>query len=466
MPIRIHHAALAALFLSGCAPLGQTPYVTPALALPHAWRHVPEQAAPDGASAAPSQAQWWRNFNDPALESLVAEALRRNGDLAAAAIAVQRARLQAGLTARNALPQVNASLGASGTRNLRGDPTASHSYSASAGASYEVDLWGKLSLQRDAAQWAAQATEQDRRSAALSLIGTTMGLYWKLGYLNQRLALSTQSIDHAERTLRLARVKYDAGTAAQLDVLLAEQALASQRADLAQLRHQQEENRNALSLLFDGPPGKVFAEPQQVADGPYPAIEAGLPASLLSRRPDLQAAELRLRESLAGTDIARMSFYPPLSLNGNVAGGGAALSSLLSNPAAALGAGLALPFLQWHEMKLSGKLARAEYERAVIAFRQVFYRALADVENALSMRQQLAEQAAYLDMALATAHKAERVAEVQYRAGSVPIKAWLDAQESRRAASIAAAANRLERLSACVALYQALGDDGAAPAGG
>lgn len=457
MTIRIHSTALIALFLSGCASLGQTPYATPPLSVPDAWRHGTGQVA-----AVVKETQWWRNFNDPALESLVEEALRRNNDLAAAAIAVHRAQLQAGLTARNALPQVNASAGASDSRNLRGDPNASRSYSASAGIGYEVDLWGKLSRQREAAQWAAQATEEDRRSAALSLIGATMGLYWKLGYLNQRIALSAQSIGYAQQALNVARVKHAAGAIALLDVLQAEQALASQRADLAQLQHQREESRNALALLFDGPPGKSFAELQQVPDGPYPSIEAGLPARLLSRRPDLQAAELRLRETLAGADASRMNFYPPLTLTGNLGGSSAALLSLLSNPTAALGAGLALPFLQWQEMKLNGKIAQADYERAVITFRQAFYRALGDVENALSLRKQLAEQADYLDKALATAYKAERIAEVQYRAGSVPIKTWLDAQEARRSASSAVAANRLERLSACVGLYQALGGDASA----
>ena len=372
MTIRIHSTALIALFLSGCASLGQTPYATPPLSVPDAWRHGTGQAA-----AVVKETQWWRNFNDPALESLVEEALRRNNDLAAAAIAVHRAQLQAGLTARNALPQVSASAGASDSRNLRGDPNASRSYSASAGIGYEVDLWGKLSRQREAAQWAAQATEEDRRSAALSLIGATMGLYWKLGYLNQRIALSAQSIGYAQQALNVARVKHAAGAIALLDVLQAEQALASQRADLAQLQHQREESRNALALLFDGPPGKSFAELQQVPDGPYPSIEAGLPARLLSRRPDLQAAELRLRETLAGADASRMNFYPPLTLTGNLGGSSAALLSLLSNPTAALGAGLALPFLQWQEMKLNGKIAQADYERAVIGFRQAFYRALA-----------------------------------------------------------------------------------------
>lgn len=450
--MRIHYA-LIALVLSGCAPLGKTPYATPPLPAPDAWRHGTAQAA-----AVPARDHWWRDFQDPALTALVEDALRRNNDLAAAAIAVRRARLQAGLTDRNALPQLSAAAGAGAGRNLRGDADAARSYSASAGMAYEVDLWGKLSLQRDAAQWAAQATEQDRQSAALSLIGTTMGLYWRAGYLNERIALGAQSIiGHAQKALDIARVKHAAGAIATLDVLQAEQALASQHADLAQLEYQREENRTALALLFDAPPGTSIPEPGQLPDSPYPAIAAGLPVHLLSRRPDLRAAELRLRETLAAGDASRMGFYPVLALTGSLGASSPALLSLLRNPAAALGAGLALPFIQWQEMKLNAGIARADHERAVVAFRQAFYRALGEVENALSRRRQLAGQADFLDQALATALKAERIAEIQYRAGSVPIKSWLDAQEARRSASTMAAANRLERLAAHAALYQALG---------
>jgi outer membrane protein TolC len=146
--------------------------------------------------------------------------------------------------------------------------------------------------------------------------------------------------------------------------------------------------------------------------------------------------------------------------------GSPALLSLLSNPAAALGTSLALPFVQWREMKLNAKIVRAGYEQAVAAFQQTFYRALGEVESALALRQQLAAQADYLGKALVTARKAEHLAEIQYRAGSVPLKTWLDAQEASRASAAAAAGNRLDRLLAHAALYQVLGGDAAIAATG
>ena len=460
--MRIHALALAfaVLHLAGCTSSGATLYNMPELAVPDAWRHasVPATAVAPG--------HWWREFQDPALTSLVEGALRHNHDLAASAAAVRRARLQSGLTDRNALPQLSATVGANTTRNLRAPADASRAYSTSVSAAYEVDLWGRMSLQRDAAQWAARATEQDRRSLALSLASATMGMYWRLGYLNESIVLGSQDIDHAQKTLEIARARHAAGAGTALDVLQAEQALASAQAGLAQLDYQREESRSALALLYGAPPGQAFPEPRRFPDGPFPAIAAGLPADILSRRPDVQAAELRLRETIASGDASRMSFYPSLPLTGNLGTGSPALLSLLSNPAAALGTSLALPFVQWREMKLNAKIVRAGYEQAVAAFQQTFYRALGEVESALALRQQLATQADYLDKALVTARKAEHLAEIQYRAGSVPLKTWLDAQEASRASAAAAASNRLDRLLAHAALYQVLGGDAAIAATG
>lgn len=452
-------AAIVAI-LSGCASPGPDAYRMPPLSIPQAWQYADGQATPPRDAA--QTTRWWANFKDPALEKLVDEALQRNADLALAAIAVRRAQLQAGLTARNALPSVNASLGSNSSRNLSGEPMPTRSYSTSISAGYEVDLWGRLSTQRAAAEWSAQASEEDRNSAALALIGTTMNLYWKLAYLNQRLALSAQSIAHAQKALDIARVRYQAGAAALLDVIQAEQALAAQRADATQLEHQRTEARNAMALLFDVPPGKTFPELSTLPDGPYPVIDAGLPATLLARRPDVRAAELHLREAIANVASSNASYYPAFSLTGSLGTSSVALLDILRNPVAALGTGITLPFIQWREMQMNRQISDTDRERAVIAFRQTFYRALSDVENALSLRRQQAAQADYLDKALASAYKAERIAEVQYRAGSVPIKTWLDAQESRRSAEAAVAANRLDRLGGYVALYQALGGDASA----
>ena len=166
---------------------------------------VREPAAWTRASGEPPLARWprrrrWRNFNDPELNRLVELALARNNDLAAAAIRLRRAQYQAGLAEDKLIPQPGASAKLSQNRNLYGDRAISRSNGVELTVSYEVDLWGKLSRQRDAAQWEALATGQDRESTALSLVGTTATLYWRTAFINQRISTSEESIAYARRT--------------------------------------------------------------------------------------------------------------------------------------------------------------------------------------------------------------------------------------------------------------------------
>ena len=198
-------AALALLLaLSGCGGLLRTDYQRPEIREPAAWKQAP------AAGALAEGGAWWRNFNDPELNRLVELALARNNDLAAAAIRLRRAQYQAGLAEDKLIPQPGASAKLSRNRNLYGDRAISRSNGVELTVSYEVDLWGKLSRQRDAAQWEALATVQDRESTALSLVGTTATLYWRTAFINQRIATSEESIAYARRTQDLVRAQYRA----------------------------------------------------------------------------------------------------------------------------------------------------------------------------------------------------------------------------------------------------------------
>ncbi|WMD18416.1 efflux transporter outer membrane subunit [Achromobacter seleniivolatilans] len=450
-------AALALLLaLGGCGSLLRSDYEPPLTEAPAAWKY----AAPGNAMAPLADGgAWWRNFNDPVLDGLIDAVLARNNDLAAAAIRVRRAQYQAGLSEDKLIPQLGGDANVTRNRSLYGDRAIARTNAAELTVSYEVDLWGKLSRQRDAAQWEALATEQDRQSAALSLVGTTATLYWQTAFINQRIASSEESIAYARKTQDLVRAQYAAGGASALELAEAEQTVASQQAAHTLLVQQRVEYTNALTILFDGPPDRSMADPARLPSYPMPEARAGVPAELLGRRPDLRAAELRLRESLATVDATRASFYPPVTLTGALGSSSPTLSNVLQNPIASLGVGLTLPFLQWTQMQLNIKISKADYEERVVNFRQALYQAMADVENALSNRTQLTLQAEQLDLSLRAAREAERLYEVRYRAGAVSLKDWLDAQEKRRTAEIARDENGLNRLVNQVTVYRALGGD-------
>jgi outer membrane protein TolC len=193
-----------------------------------------------------------------------------------------------------------------------------------------------------------------------------------------------------------------------------------------------------------------------------------LPAELLGRRPDLRAAELRLRESLANVDVTRTSFYPAFTLTGDLGTTSQSLARVLQNPAATLGVGIALPFIQWKTMQLKIKVSKSEYEEAVVSFRQKLYGALGEVENALSARVQLESELEQRGLSLAQAQRAEKLARARFRAGATGVEPWLDQARRLRDAQSALALNQLSRLNNRMDLYKALGgsDAGSVPLAG
>lgn len=444
--------ALALTLLGGCSALVRTPYTPPVTQAPAAWLQ-------GGTQAEVNARRWWQAFGDDTLSGLIDEALRKNNDLAAATIKVRRAQLQAGLASDAFVPTLGATLGSSASKQLDGTRQTTRSSQNTVTLSYEVDLWGRLGANYDVNRWEALATAQDRDSTALSLIGTTANLYWTGAYLNQRIRTSLESIAYAQKTLELVRTQYQAGAVSSLEVLEAQQNLITQQSSHTELLQQQVENDNALAILFDSPPGKSIALPALLPQQALPPLAAGLPAELLARRPDLRAAELRLRESLASVDLARTNYYPQLTLTGTLGTSSDALLRLLQNPVGSLAGQLTLPFLQHTEMKLKVGIAQADYDKAVVDFRQSLYAALGDVENALSARRQYATQQALLQRNLEAAQAAERLYELRYRAGSVTLQSWLDQQDKRRSAEVSLAQVRLNQLKNQMTLYQALGGD-------
>ncbi|MEY4429871.1 MAG: hypothetical protein RLZZ182_2560, partial [Pseudomonadota bacterium] len=191
--------------------------------------------------------------------------------------------------------------------------------------------------------------------------------------------------------------------------------------------------------------------------GPWPTVAAGVPAEVLARRPDLRAAEYRMREAYAGVTATRTAYYPNLTLTAAVGGSSQDLKDVLRDPLGTLAASLVLPFVQFREMERNTAIAQADADAAVLGFRQTLYQALSDVDKGLSAQVQAERQTRALQTRLEQARKVERLTEVRYRAGAEPLKSWLDAQEARRTAELALADARYSQLSSYVSLVQALG---------
>jgi len=457
---KLASALLLGSSLVGCAAVVKTPYQQPAINMPGSFQNnkvLSQQIHADILAD-----QWWTLFKDPQLNNLVNEVLAQNTDLAVAGISLQQARIQA----RQAQSQQGVRVGDAGLTTRRSfdleDGDSSSSFGINyPGLSYELDLFGKLANQTEAARWEALASEEDLQATAQSLIGTTAQLYWQLAYLNERYSVVQQNLATAQKTYDLVRVQYRACAVSGLDLTQAEQAIQSQQATLSQIEQQRVETRTGLAVLLHMPVQQLaIQEPSRLPNIQLPSIQADLPASLLSRRPDLRATELRLRKALANKDANKASYYPSISLTGNLTtgiGSSTSLSNALKNPIATLGAGLTLPFLQWNDMKRDLQVNELEYEKAIIQYRQTMYEAFADVENALSNRTELTKQVALQQRNVELAERTERLTEVRYRNGAVALKNLLDAQETTRNARLSLVQTRQNQYNAYVTLMQALG---------
>ncbi|OTG78184.1 RND transporter [Acinetobacter terrae] len=442
--------------LVGCAAVVKTPYEQPAVNIPNNFQN--SKAISQQVHADVYADQWWTLFGDTQLNQLVNQVLASNTDLAVAGINLQQVRLQAGLAQNKQGPRVSSNVSTGHNIDLNSGEDSSRGLSLSGGVSYELDLFGKLARQTEATKWEALATEQDLQSTAQSLVATTANLYWQLGYLNERYAVAQQNLTSTQKTYELVRTQYRAGAVSGLDLTSAEQSVQSQRATLSQIEQQKVETRTALAVLMHQPVQQLnIQEPSRLPRIALPTIAAGLPADLLSRRPDLQASELRLRKALANKDATKAGYYPSINLTGNLGSSSTSLTNLLQNPALTLGASLSLPFLQYNDMKKDLAISELDYEKSIIQYRQTLYQAFADVENALSARTELNKQVALQERNVQLAEKTEHLTEVRYRNGAIALKNLLDAQETTRNARLSLVQTKQSQYNAYVTLMQALG---------
>lgn len=447
---RILSVAALSATLAGCTALS-TPYIRADMPERPGW-------SADAGTKAPSTSPWWRSLRNPDLDRLIAVAARDNNDILLAAMRAHRARLQAGLVEVGTMPRLEGSVSTSRSAPLTtGGDTRAQSI-ASVGLSYEIDLWGKLAAQRDIAAFEASATAEDFEAARLATIGQTIELYFRLAHANESLAMAQSSLEGARRVEELVRLQAAGGAVSDLEKNEARQNTQVLSARIPELIQQREVLRNALTVLLNGQQSPV-AEPKHLARSGLPQISPGLPADLISRRPDLRAAEIRLRGALRGTDLARVRFYPSISLTGSLGTTSAQLLSFVSNPAATLGGNMALAFLNFGEMKMSIAVSRAQFEEAATAFRGNVLTALSEVANALGARRAAIERTARLASALEAARTVEELTETRYRAGAVPLRTWLDAQERRRSVESSLTDARLSRLLAEATLYRAMGGE-------
>ena len=441
------------VMLSGCAARVE-PGRAPDLKLPGAWQEPGAEAAPE------PETDWWSLFGSPRLEVLIAEAREANPDIRLAAERVIQAEIALRIAGASLFPSLSLDGGTSWRRtDPSGAPaTTGESSSLSLGASYEVDLWGRLASQVRASQQQIAATRHDLEAVRLSLTAAVANGYFQLLALDERLAIARENLAIAERVLGIVEARYRNGLASALDLSRQRTTVLAQRAALVPLESQRNQARYALAILAGRTPQDFAVPPEAIGSIAAVPVVPGLPAQLLVRRPDLARSEAELAAAEADIAAARAALLPNIRLS---ASGGLASAALLSlsHPVTSIGLTAAVVQTIFDGGRLRGQVELAGSRREILVetYRRNILVALREVEDALSNVDRSDRQLAFQIETLGEARRTLRLAELRYREGADDLLSTLDAQRTLFQAQDQLAQLQLARLAATVDLYRALG---------
>lgn len=459
---RFAPAALLALLVSGCVSLAPD-YDRPALPVPATY--APEDAGAATPATAAAEIAWRSYFPDPVLQGLISTALDNNRDLRNALLRVEEARALYGIQRADQFPTIGVQADGSRARvpgdlNFTGQPQVSSQYQVGVGmASWELDFWGRVRNLKDAALQNYLASDAAARAATLSLIAEVADSYLSLRELDERLALTRETIASREESLRIFRRRYEVGSISKLDLTQVETLWQQAKALGADLEQARAEQGHALELLVGAPLDLPRLPPRLDDDAVMRDLPPGLPSELLVNRPDIVAAEHRLKASNANIGAARAAFLPSITLTGAFGTASAELDGLFSGGSRAwnFAPSISLPIFDAGRRSATVDLAEARRDQAVSSYEQTIQVAFKDVSDALSARRWLAEQVEVLRATVAAQSERARLAQLRYDHGASPYLEVLDAQRDLLAAQQKLAQTRRALLSSRVRLYAALG---------
>lgn len=454
-------ALCAALLLGACAAVGPD-YERPATGLPGAYPDAPA----DLAATTAIQTEWWKLYADPKLDELVANSLERNADVRLSVARIEEADANLREAGASFLPEID--LGGTPQRQRLSALTATPIPSSiplvrndirlTLGTSFEIDFWGKLRRALEATRALALGSRYAKEVVTLSLAGLTAQAYFSLRSLDAQIAATRTTLESREEALTFVRNRARGGIVSDLDVNQAELARADASVQLKDLLRQRSLILHQLGSLTGRldlalPSGDLLTLPMP------PLPPAGLPSTLLQRRPDVLQAEQQLIAVNAQIGIARAAMFPTVSLTSYYGGESTALSTLLASGARiwSLGFGLALPIFDAGRYAARTQAAEARQRQSVANYQKAVETAFREVADALTTLQQTEASEQDLELRAKAARNALRLARLRYEAGYSAYLEVLDAQRTANDAELAFLRNRQSRLVASVDLMKALG---------
>jgi multidrug efflux system outer membrane protein len=446
----------ASLLLAGCA-VGPN-YERPKVPTPPQYRFV------EGAAQAQSlaDAPWWQVFDDPTLQALIRDAIANNLDLRIAVARVEEARARAGIPKSYLYPQVDvvAAYGVRQASNTQeSDDTTHQSGVYGFQLSWELDLFGRIRREKEAATAVALASEQGRRGVLVTLVGDVASNYFLLRELDLQLAIARETLRLNDETVTYFRNRLDGGVSnrLELDRIQANRALTA--AAIPEIERQMAVVENGISLLLGRPPGAITREGLAVGERVPPPIPPGLPASLLERRPDVVQAEQFLVAANADIGAAKALFFPTISLTGFFGGVSGDLTTFLGGDGAvwSLSPGLFQPLFQAGRLRRNLEAVQARFNAALAEYQKAALNSYREVANALVTIQKLAEQRVQRETGVTALQDASDLSRARYDSGLASYLEILTADQQLFEQQLLLAQTRGAELRARAELYRTLG---------
>ena len=422
----------------------------------------PAQQASTPAEQSLGDQKWWEVFQDPQLQELIRTALKQNYDVRIAAARIMEARAQLGITRADQLPTVNA--GAAGLNDrfpkTKLTPETETNFNAvGASMAWELDFWGKYRRATEAARANLLATEWARRAVINSLVSDVAAAYFQLRAYDLQLEISRRTLASRQESLQLTRTLSDGGAATMLDVRQAEQLVATAAESIPSLERQIQQEENFLSTLLGRNPGPI-ARGMKLTEQPHaPEVPAGLPSSLLERRPDIRAAEAELMAANAQIGVARAAYFPQISLTANSGFLSSALTSLFTGPAGFwnFGGSLAQPIFAGGRIRSGVKLSEARKEEMLLTYQRTIQQAFRGVSDSLVEYQKDREFRERQQELVLAAQDAAQLSEMRYRGGATSYLEVLTNETNSFNAELGLAQAQLNELLGLVDIYRNLG---------
>ncbi len=465
-------ACVAACACIAACALGPD-YRRPDTNTPAAYRFEQDTSAESVADAG-----WWQVYRDPALQALIRESLANNLDVRIAAARLDQARAALGSARLQQLPQIGVAADATRQRTSAyqlpaGGRPVSNVFAAEGTLSYEIDFWGKYRRATEAARAQLLQSSYAKQDVMAGLVAGVATAYFSLQALDEQVAITRRTVGTRQKFVDLTQAQHDRGTVSQLDVATAQAQLAVAKANLPDLLRQIGQTENQLSVLLGHNPDRIVRGDSRAAredpasalvDQPAPAGRppvpaAGLPSSLLERRPDLREAEQNLVAANAEVGVAKANLFPSITLTAAGGGVSSALSSLFSGPARTWSAGgeLLQPLLNSQRNLYQLELADAQKRQALLQYQKSVQTAFQEVSDALIARQQDADVQAAQEAQVDAQRRANTIALARYRVGYASYFNVIDADRDLFTAELALSAARLSTQLSVVQLYRALG---------